>query len=150
MLKFFKIIFLSKIFLVLGSCSVEELKTKEQVSEVNKTQELIPSGEVSFNVTEGSRNFTQGINLENLVERKFKEIVPLIEKSFPKPSNVDYDKIENSFYKILLDQNNEGRKKYQFICDENERWIYRCNMETGEIECFSMSSNKLRLLSSTK
>ncbi|MED5281301.1 MAG: hypothetical protein VYA10_07435 [Verrucomicrobiota bacterium] len=39
---------------------------------------------------------------------------------------------------------------YQFICDENERWIYRCNMLTGEIECFSMSSNKLRLLSSIK
>ena len=65
MLKFFKIIFVSKIFLVLGSCSVEELKTKEQVIEVNKTQELMPSGEVPFNVTEGSRNFTHGINLEN-------------------------------------------------------------------------------------
>ena len=33
--------------------------------------------------------------------------------------------------------------KYQFLCDENERWIYRCNRMTGEIECFSMSSNKL-------
>ena len=40
--------------------------------------------------------------------------------------------------------------KYQFLCDENERWIYRCNRMTGEIECFSMSSNKLRLLSSTR
>ena len=44
----------------------------------------------------------------------------------------------------------DQKKKYQFICDENERWIYRCNMESGEIECFSMSSNKLRLLSSVK
>ena len=40
--------------------------------------------------------------------------------------------------------------KYQFLCDENEKWIYRCNRMTGEIECFSMSSNKLRLLSSTR
>ena len=52
---------------------------------------------------------------------------------------------------MLMENNSEeGYNKYQFICDENERWIYRCNMETGEIECFSMSSNKLRLLSSVK
>ena len=40
--------------------------------------------------------------------------------------------------------------KYQFLGDGHEKWIYRCNVITGEIECFSMSSNKLRLLSSSK
>jgi len=51
---------------------------------------------------------------------------------------------------LINNKSTDHSKKYQFLCDENERWIYRCNQETGEIECFSMSSNKLRLLSSTK
>lgn len=49
-----------------------------------------------------------------------------------------------------MDKTSIEERKYQFLCDENERWIYRCNLITGEIECFSMSSNKLRLLSSIK
>ena len=72
-----------------------------------------------------------------------------IKKSFPIPETIDYDEIKL----IIDDKLNQGMKekiKYQFICDENERWIYRCNLLTGEIECFSMSSNKLRLLSSIK
>ena len=72
-----------------------------------------------------------------------------IKKSFPIPETIDYDEIKL----IIDDKLNQGMKekiKYQFICDENERWIYRCNRMTGEIECFSMSSNKLRLLSSTR
>ena len=40
--------------------------------------------------------------------------------------------------------------RYQFICDVNERWIYRCNLFTGEIELFSMTSKELLLLSRTK
>ena len=76
---------------------------------------------------------------------------PEIEKAFPKPIPIDYSRLENAFAKLLLDsRSKENLRKYQFICDENERWIYRCNMDSGEIECFSMSSNKLRLLSSIK
>ena len=60
-----------------------------------------------------------------------------------------YDKIK-SLIEDSLQKNQFEEKKFQFLCDENERWIYRCNLITGEIECFSMSSNKLRLLSSIK
>ena len=89
--------------------------------------------------------------LELLLEKYIGEIIPKINQSIPQPIKVDYARLENSFLKMLMDNNSEESKnKYQFICDENERWIYRCNMETGEIECFSMSSNKLRLLSSVK
>lgn len=89
--------------------------------------------------------------LELLLEKYIGEIIPKINQTIPQPIKVDYARLENSFLKMLMDNNSEESKnKYQFICDENERWIYRCNMETGEIECFSMSSNKLRLLSSVK
>lgn len=88
---------------------------------------------------------------ELLLQKYIGEIIPKINQSIPQPIQFDYARLENSFLKMLLDNSSEQSKnKYQFICDENERWIYRCNMETGEIECFSMSSNKLRLLSSVK
>jgi hypothetical protein len=50
----------------------------------------------------------------------------------------------------LLKSYEKEQVKYQFLGDGHEKWIYRCNVITGEIECFSMSSNKLRLLSSSK
>ena len=89
--------------------------------------------------------------INDLLQAQAKLIVPEIEKAFPKPIPIDYSRLENAFAKLLLDsRSKENLRKYQFICDENERWIYRCNMDSGEIECFSMSSNKLRLLSSIK
>ena len=57
--------------------------------------------------------------------------------------------MENSF-KHTLESAMDTQVKFQFLCDGNEKWIYRCNTTTGKIECFSMSSNKLRLLSSVK
>tara|TARA_B100000212_G_scaffold109131_1_gene81174 strand:+ start:547 stop:912 length:366 start_codon:yes stop_codon:yes gene_type:complete len=65
--------------------------------------------------------------------------------------SMDYEKIREIMSGVVNSaQSQVNQAHYQFICDENERWIYRCNMRTGEIECFSMSSNKLRLLSSIK
>ena len=65
--------------------------------------------------------------------------------------SLDYEKIREIMSGVVHSaQSQIPEAHYQFICDENERWIYRCNMRTGEIECFSMSSNKLRLLSSIK
>jgi hypothetical protein len=67
------------------------------------------------------------------------------------PVSMDYEKIREIVSGVVHSaQSQNPEAHYQFICDENERWIYRCNMRTGEIECFSMSSNKLRLLSSIK
>ena len=89
--------------------------------------------------------------MELLLQKYVREIITEIKKEIPNPTVVNYDRLEGTFLKMLLENRAEDEvKKYQFICDENERWIYRCNMETGEIECFSMSSNKLRLLSSIK
>ena len=39
---------------------------------------------------------------------------------------------------------------YQFLCDEQEKLIYRCNRITGEIECYSNRNDKLKILSSVK
>lgn len=89
--------------------------------------------------------------LNEILKRQINLMIPELKKSYPKPVKFDYTRLENSLTKLLLEnKSNENLRKYQFICDENERWIYRCNMESGEIECFSMSSNKLRLLSSIK
>lgn len=89
--------------------------------------------------------------LNEILKRQINLMIPELKKSYPEPAKFDYTRLENSFTKLLLEnKSDENLRKYQFICDENERWIYRCNMESGEIECFSMSSNKLRLLSSIK
>ena len=89
--------------------------------------------------------------MDLLLQKYVGEIIDEISNAIPDSPVVDYDRLEGSFLKMLLESKTEDEgSKYQFICDENERWIYRCNMESGEIECFSMSSNKLRLISSIK
>ena len=89
--------------------------------------------------------------MDLLLQKYVGEIIDEISNEIPDSPVVDYDRLEGSFLKMLLESKAEDEgSKYQFICDENERWIYRCNMESGEIECFSMSSNKLRLISSIK
>ena len=68
-----------------------------------------------------------------------------------KVETIDGDQVQQIIQKELVSFLKDSQNmKYHFLCDENERWIYRCNRMTGEIECFSMSSNKLRLLSSTR
>ena len=138
------------LYSILTGCGIES-------STLNKTDDnqtiSLPENSVSplmgldYKVIPG----TDSKVLELLLEKYIGEIIPKINQTIPQPIKVDYARLENSFLKMLMDNNSEESKnKYQFICDENERWIYRCNMETGEIECFSMSSNKLRLLSSVK
>ena len=72
-----------------------------------------------------------------------------IKNKIDEQADKDYQKVKDLIDRSLKNLGNDN-KKFQFLCDENERWIYRCNLITGEIECFSMSSNKLRLLSSIK
>tara|TARA_B100000959_G_C14859187_1_gene573512 strand:- start:702 stop:953 length:252 start_codon:yes stop_codon:yes gene_type:complete len=72
-----------------------------------------------------------------------------LEKSINAGDQFEYDKVSAVFGKTL-DEKMQPPAKFQFIAEPNERWIYRCNLQTGEIECFSMTSNKLRLLSSIK
>jgi hypothetical protein len=143
------ILFLASIFLL--SCSVEDLA--HQKSDSNQT---IPTNSVAIESVKSLSNnkilSSEVVEfLDSLLQKRLNEIVPKIVQSLPEPVKFDYERLENSFLKMLIDnKSTDHSKKYQFLCDENERWIYRCNQETGEIECFSMSSNKLRLLSSTK
>jgi hypothetical protein len=138
------------LYSILTGCGIES-------STLNKTDDnqtiSLPENSVSPLMGLDSKVIpgTDSKVLELLLEKYIGEIIPKINQTIPQPIKVDYARLENSFLKMLMDNNSEESKnKYQFICDENERWIYRCNMETGEIECFSMSSNKLRLLSSVK
>jgi hypothetical protein len=77
-----------------------------------------------------------------------------IEEAIGKQEKINYDRIHSIIFQTISDNLNSQKlpepSQYQFICDVNERWIYRCNLQNGEIECFSMSSNKLKLLSSVR
>ena len=122
----------------------EELSSVEE----NKSEPKPPLSQVSENMVTTafeSKDFEifilqQMKILENQLSLKMESIDP-----------ADTEQIEQIVRKELISFLKEKQDmKYQFLCDENERWIYRCNRMTGEIECFSMSSNKLRLLSSTR
>ena len=65
-------------------------------------------------------------------------------KTLPQPDK----SMSSSFPAILLEQEPKPpENRFQFLCDANERWIYRCNLLTGEIVCYSMGSDyKLKRL----
>ena len=132
----------------ISSCDVNPLSIDPEVisNELNETSPII--SEVSENIISpalASKDFEQFILeqiklLENQISAELKKIDP-----------ANGDQIQQIVQKELVTfLKGKQDLKYQFLCDENERWIYRCNRITGEIECFSMSSNKLRLLSSTR
>jgi len=145
---FATVVFFNLIFL---GCSIEDLKpSKVDANKTESFQRISPKTvpALSMEIPQGSNNVEF---LDSLLEKHLSDLIPEISKAIPKAENFDYTRLENSFFKMIHENKTEKKlKKYQFICDENERWIYRCNMESGEIECFSMSSNKLRLLSSIK
>ncbi len=140
------------VIISLVSCSVQETGTSK--SDLNNTDDSDAQNkliDITRPIVNPELDLEKAIVLDALIDKKLSHLVAMIEKSIPKPVKFDYQRIETEFSKILLESNQQKQNnKYQFICDENERWIYRCNMESGEIECFSMSSNKLRLLSSVK
>ena len=129
-------------FLFFG-CSLEDLtqdKTTEKIkdslsSEAIKPQTPIDQVELkSFEKTLNHQLSEFSGNLKNGIDERTKN---------------NYERIRSLLDASLIKMSGKNAK-FQFLCDENERWIYRCNLITGEIECFSMSSNKLRLLSSIK
>jgi hypothetical protein len=138
------------VFCLMG-CSVENLKPSKSDANKSELSKSIPLETVKVAPFEITPISSSPKLLDSLFKKHLNEIIPKISKAIPQPIKFDYPRLENSFLKMLIEnKSDDSIKKYQFICDENERWIYRCNMETGEIECFSMSSNKLRLLSSIK
>ena len=136
---------------LLVGCGNEDSVLKNQ--DLNSTKALDELSKATIQELEDQefKPFQEGDELDMLLRQHIEKIIPAIRESMPEVPKFDYERLEHSFLKMLT-QNNQAykQKKFQFICDENERWIYRCNMDTGEIECFSMSSNKLRLLSSIK
>jgi len=89
--------------------------------------------------------------LDGIVRKGLADVREGLEETIGKQEKIDYDRIHSLVLQSVVDNLKPvNPSRYQFICDVNERWIYRCNLQTGEIECFSMSSNKLRLLSSVR
>ena len=132
-------------------CLMEELKSDNtDANETSASQNISPEPATKISGLIPGEPITPQL-MDLLLQKYVGEIIDEITKEIPDTPVVDYDRLEGSFLKMLLESKAEDEgSKYQFICDENERWIYRCNMESGEIECFSMSSNKLRLISSIK
>jgi hypothetical protein len=85
--------------------------------------------------------------VEGILQNNFGKLKDDLEGSLNAGEPVDYDRVRSLLMQTLQDQM-QPPSQYQFIADANERWIYRCNLQTGKIECFSMTSNQLRLLSS--
>jgi len=86
--------------------------------------------------------------LDSLMEENLKEFGAEFSKTLPQPDKVDYERLKFLFQQSLLDREPKSpENKFQFLCDANERWIYRCNLVTGEIVCYSMGSDyKLKRL----
>ena len=80
--------------------------------------------------------------LDSLMEENLKEFGSEFSKTLPQPDKVDYERVKFLFQQSLLEQEPKAPgNKFQFLCDANERWIYRCNLVTGEIVCYSMGSD---------
>ncbi len=129
-------------FLFFG-CSLEDLtqdKTTEEIKDPLSSEEIKPQTSIdqvdlkSFEKTLNHQLTEFSGNLKNGIDERTKN---------------NYERIKSLMDATVIKMSVKNAK-FQFLCDENERWIYRCNLITGEIECFSMSSNKLRLLSSIK
>ena len=125
------------------SCSLEDWtqdKTSKEKKDPFSSEEIKPQTPIdqvdlkSFEKTLNHQLPEFSGNLKNGIDERTKN---------------NYERIKSLMDASVIKMSGEN-PKFQFLCDENERWIYRCNLITGEIECFSMSSNKLRLLSSIK
>ena len=133
-----------------SSCEVNPLtsKNKETIkSEHNETVNVPAEFEIAENF---AKQALESKEFEVLILQQFKILENQLSSKLNSIDLLDTEQIQQIVQKELITfLKNKQDMKYQFLCDENERWIYRCNRMTGEIECFSMSSNKLRLLSST-
>ena len=134
-----------------SSCEVNPLtsKNKETIkSEHNETVNVPAEFEISENF---AKQALESKEFEVFILQQFKILENQLSSKLNSIDPIDTEQIQQIVQKELITfLKNKQDMKYQFLCDENERWIYRCDRMTGEIECFSMSSNKLRLLSSSK
>lgn len=129
-------------FLFFG-CSLEDLtqdKTTKEIKDPLPSEEIKPQAPIDQ---------VELKSFEKTLNHQLSEFSGNLKNGIDERSKNNYENIKSLMDASVIKMSS-GNTKFQFLCDENERWIYRCNLFTGEIECFSMSSNKLRLLSSIK
>ena len=134
----------------LSSCELNPLSSEQTntIGEENSTEVLPVLSEIA-QVT--PLPALESKELEAFILQQMGILKQQLSEKLAKIDPADADQIQQIVQKeLVVFLKDKQDLKYQFLCDENERWIYRCNRMTGEIECFSMSSNKLRLLSSTR
>jgi|TARA_B100002019_G_C20981605_1_gene456102 plasmid maintenance system killer protein len=130
----------------ISGCDVNQLTSSNEENNGSLPQSVIP--EISENIV--NKAF-ESKEFEAFILQQMKILESRLSKKLESIDPADSQQIQQIVKQELVSFLKEKQDmKYQFLCDENERWIYRCNRMTGEIECFSMSSNKLRLLSSTR
>lgn len=129
-------------FLFFG-CSLEDLtqdKTTKEIKDPLSSEEIKPQTSID---QVDLKSFEKTLN------HQLSEFSGNLKIGIDERTKNNYERIKSLMDATIIKMSVKNAK-FQFLCDENERWIYRCNLITGEIECFSMSSNKLRLLSSIK
>jgi hypothetical protein len=145
-------ILLGFLIFVWGGCSLED--TNKIKLEKNNTVEaplpqVLPALPPAL---AGGNSSPLDINgFDKLMEENLKEFGVEFSKMVPQPDKVDYERVKFLFQQSLLEKEKDTPEyKYQFLCDEQEKLIYRCNKVTGEIECYSNRNDKLKILSSVK
>lgn len=132
----------------ISGCEVNPLSQNSDVESGDLNQTLPVISEIPQNII--SPVF-ESKEFEAFIIEQIKLLENQLSDELSKIDSADSEQIQQIIQKELVTFLTDKQDlKYQFLCDENEKWIYRCNRMTGEIECFSMSSNKLRLLSSTR
>lgn len=130
----------------ISGCDVNQLTSSNKENNGSLPQSVIP--EISEKIVDKA---FESKEFEVFILQQMKILESSLSKKLESIDPADSQQIQQIVKQELVSFLKEKQDmKYQFLCDENERWIYRCNRMTGEIECFSMSSNKLRLLSSTR
>ena len=148
--RFQALVLIISLISLLSGCELNPLAPKQNKSdgEKNSSKALPVFSEIA---QETIAPVLESKELENFILQQMNILKEQMSERLAKIDPADADQIQQIIQKELVSFLKDKQDlKYQFLCDENERWIYRCNRMTGEIECFSMSSNKLRLLSSTR
>ena len=146
-------ILLNFLVLFLGGCTFED-SNKNKPDEKNETAQAplppVPPPSTPSMAWE-NRTSLDLDGLDRLMEQKLKEFGMEFSKMIPQPDRVDYERVKFLFEQSLLEKEDDTPEYiYQFLCDEQEKLIYRCNKITGEIECYSNRNDKLKILSSIK
>ena len=142
-------ILLCFLFLVFAGCNLE-VQTEEGNDSVELPPVEVPSPLPTVVVRESPSPVDLN-GLDKLMEQNLKEFGVEFSKLVPQPDKVDYERVKFLFEQSLIEkEKGPPEYRFQFLCDEKEKLIYRCNKVTGEIECYSNRSDKLKILSSIK